>query len=183
MSRPSSRTRRAIVSSSNTMRANSRPPVCFRLAVLGNIHPHVRGSGLREVGGAPADPGNPEYGFAAGDHRVRGPDAPRHVRFHQQSPHGTMANPSEREYPVPGTWRADLPVHARDPGGPRSALDPRGRCGPTPPQAELAEHCGTLLRPGDHRPGDPPAFTEHAQPIERRLRHPPSLTTEWDPTP
>src|SRR2546421_32578 len=79
---PSSRTRRAIVSSSKTIRLSSRPPVCLRLAVLGNIHPYRPGSGPREIVSTPVDSGHPQNGFAACDHRVAGPVAAGHSRFH-----------------------------------------------------------------------------------------------------
>src|SRR5437016_7627159 len=76
---PSSRTRRAIVSSSKTICLSSRPPVCLRLAVLGNIHPYRPGSGPREIVSTPADSGHPQNGFAARDHRVAGPRSEEHT--------------------------------------------------------------------------------------------------------
>src|SRR2546426_7127356 len=96
---PSSRTRRAIVSSSKTIRLSSRPPVCLRPAVLGNIHPYRPGSGSREVVSAPADSRDPENGFAAGEDRVAGPVAARHSRFHQHPPQRPPPDATEGNEP------------------------------------------------------------------------------------
>src|SRR5438552_7641451 len=76
-----------MVSSSKTMPASLRPPVCLRLVALGNMQPHRPSSGPREVGCAPADSGNPQNGFAAGDDRVARPRAARHACLHRSEEH------------------------------------------------------------------------------------------------
>src|SRR6266487_5602736 len=124
---PSSRTRRAIVSSSKTIRLSSRPPVCLRPAVLGNIHPYRPGSGPREIVSTPADSGDPQNGFAAGDDRVAGPVAARHARFHQHPPQRPPPDAAQGHQPVARTRRPHLPVGSRDPGRPLGPRQPGRR--------------------------------------------------------
>src|SRR4029077_7254561 len=157
---PSSRTRRAIVSSSKTIRLSSRPPVCLRLAVLGNIHPYRPGSGPREIVSTPADARHPQNGFAARDDRVAGPVAPRHARFHQHPPERPSPDAAEWNQPVartprpprgtqpaPGWGRPPFPVRSRDPRRPVRPRQPRRRRIGSPGHAKLAEH-GTAPLPG-----------------------------------
>src|SRR2546427_502336 len=170
---PSSRTRRAIVSSSKTIRLSSRPPVCLRLAVLGNIHPYRPGSGPREIVSTPADARHPQNGFAAGDDRIAGPVAPRHSRFHQHPPQRPSPDAAERNQPVARTGRPHFPVRSRDPRRPVRARQPGRRRIGSPRHAKLAEHRTAPLPGGDdfHGGGD---RAGHPQAIERYLRHPPA---------
>src|SRR2546425_4050949 len=169
---PSSRTRRAIVSSSKTIRLSSRPPVCLRPAVLGNIHPYRPGSGPREIVSTPADSGDPQNGFAAGDDRVAGPVAARHARFHQHPPQRPPPDAAQGHQPVARTRRPHLPVGSRDPGRPFSPRQPGRRRIGRPRHPELPEHrAPPLTRRDDLDRG----FSDHAghpQAIERHLGHP-----------
>src|SRR2546430_1810331 len=136
---PSSRTRRAIVSSSKTIRLSSRPPVCLRLAVLGNIHSHRRGSWPREIGSTPADSGNPKNGFATRHDRVLRPVAAWHARVHQQPPYGTMPDATERYQRIPRPQRPHFPCASRNPRRPVPARHALGRRLRRPLHPELAK--------------------------------------------
>src|ERR1051325_10922568 len=178
ISSPSSRTRRAIVASSKTICLSSRPPVCLRLAVLGNIHSHRRGSRPREVGSTPADSGDPENGFAARDDRVLRPVAARHTRLHQEAPHRPMPRSAERHQPVAGADSPDLPVPARDPGGPVAALHAGGRALRRPLDPELAElgSAPLLVLPSPHHLHTlphPPTLPPPPHAAKRPPRRPP----------
>src|SRR6266550_1439625 len=124
---PSSRTRRAIVSSSKTIRLSSRPPVCLRLAVLGNIHSHRRGSWPREIDSTPADSGDPKNGFATRHDRVLRPVAAWHARVHQQPPYGTMPDATQRYQRIPRPQRPHFPCASRNPRRPVPARHALGR--------------------------------------------------------
>src|ERR1051326_8693556 len=165
---------RSIVASSKTICLSSRPPVCLRLAVLGNIHSHRRGSGSREVGSTPADSGDPENGFAARDDRVLGPVAARHTRLHQQAPHRPMPRSAERHQPVAGADGPDFPVPARDPGGPVAARHAGRRPLRRPLDPELAElgSAPLLVLPYLHNLHTLPHLPPHPHAIKRHLRRP-----------
>src|SRR2546425_10217394 len=132
------------------MRSSSRPPVCLKLAALGNIQPHRRGSWLREVVGTPADSGDPENGFAARHYRVRRPVAARHARFHQQPAQRPPSHAAQRDEAIAATRAPHFPARAppapppppppRDPGGPVGPPQPRRRRARAPSPLESAEN-------------------------------------------
>src|SRR2546425_1941673 len=181
---PSSRTRRAIVASSKTMRSSSRPPVCLKLAALGNIQPHRRGSWLREVVGTPADSGDPENGFAARHYRVRRPVAARHARFHQQPAQRPPSHAAQRDEAIAATRAPHFPARAprapRAPlpagyqGVPAGPLEPRRRSAGAPCHLEVAEHGTTPLPRGDDLLRCTADLPRHAEPLERDFSSPSS---------
>ena len=117
--------------SSNTIRASLRPPVCFGLSALGNIEPDRRGSRQREVGRAPADPGNPENRFAAGDDGVPAP-----------SPRGTCASISRRR-----TGRCPTPAQRHQGGLPHDRAKPQPRRADPGGPPSRAQACPEPARP------------------------------------
>src|SRR5205814_7789680 len=184
---PSSRTRRAIVSSSKTIRLSSRPPVCLRLAVPGNIHSHRRGSWPREIGSTPADSGNPENSFAAHDDRVLRPVAACHARVHQQPPHGPMPDTTERYQRIPRAQGPNLPRAPRNPRRPVPAGEPLGRYFRGPFEPELTElstptpfirhhlhNLPNLLNLPRASAANLPRAATHAESVKRHLRRPPA---------
>src|SRR5213593_1169085 len=178
---PSSRTRRAIVSSSKTIRLSSRPPVCLRLAVLGNIDPHRRGSGPREIVHTPADSRDPQNGFAADDHRVAGPVAARHARFHEHPPQRPPPDAADRHQPVAWTRRPHLPPGPAHPSGPPTARQARGGAAWLPAHVKCSEDRRAPRVAGHDVPDLSPLPPNlplrrrgvvYTEAIERHLRHP-----------
>src|SRR5438874_4242282 len=175
---PSSRTRRAIVPSSKTIRLSSRPPVCLRFAILGNIHSHRRGSGPREIGSTPADSGDPENRLAAHDDRVLRPIAAWHARVHQQPPYRPMPDTAERYQRIPRAQGPNFPrAPSPDPRRPVTAGEPLGRRLRRPLQSKLAKLRAPSLVIRLHLHNLPnlptlPRAVTHADPVKRHLRHP-----------
>src|SRR5689334_1527396 len=184
---PNSRTRRAIVSSSKTIRLSSRPPVCLRLAVLCNIHSHRPSSRLREIGSTPANARYPENGFATRDHRITGAIAARHLRFHQHATHLPPPHATQRHHTVTGPQRSHLPVTPGNPCRPVASGKPLRGCVRRPLHVELTELRPSLLLflPNLHNLqillNLPRASAAHAHAVEGHLRAPPAA--ERQPTP
>src|SRR5256886_3690587 len=158
----------------------SPPPVCLRLAVLGNIHPHRRGSGPREIGSTPADTGDPENGLAARDDRILRPVAPRHTRLHQQAPHRPMPDTTERYQRITRPQGPNLPCAPRNPRRPVTAREPFGRPLRRPHNPECPELRAPSLVAGHHLhnlpilPNLPRVSAAHTHAVERHLRRPPA---------
>src|SRR5438477_3816403 len=174
---PSSRTRRAIVSSSKTIRLSSRPPVCLRLAVLGIILSHRRGSWPREIGSTPADSGDPKNGFATRHDRVLRPVAAWHARVHQQPPYGTMPDATQRYQRIPRPQRPHFPCASRNPRRPVPARHALGRRLRRPLHPELAKPRAPALFIRHHLhnlPNLPRASAAHVESVKRHLGRPPA---------